>query len=78
MVANGLGVAILSDMMYRPWSLEGRRIETVTLKDAVPAMDVGLAWKRGTTCTPAMQAFRDYFRQLYLEPSLSPPGRVRQ
>ncbi|MFP3480811.1 LysR substrate-binding domain-containing protein, partial [Burkholderia sp. SIMBA_057] len=26
MVANGSGVAILSDMVYRPWSLEGRRI----------------------------------------------------
>lgn len=66
MVANGLGVAILSDMVYRPWSLEGRRIETVTLKDPVPAMDVGLAWKRGAACTPVMQALRDYFRQQYL------------
>lgn len=77
MVANGLGVAILSDMVYRPWSLEGRRIETVTLKDAVPAMDVGLAWKTGTTYTPVMQAFRAYFRQLYLEPSLTSLGRTR-
>ena len=29
MVANGSGVAVLSDMVYRPWSLEGRRIETI-------------------------------------------------
>ena len=27
MVATGAGVAILSDMVYRPWSLEGDRIE---------------------------------------------------
>jgi len=77
MVANGLGVAILSDMVYRPWSLEGRRIETITLKDAAPAMNVGLAWKTGATYTPVMAAFRDYFRQLYMEPVLSPLGRVR-
>lgn len=65
LVANGQGVAILSDMVLRPWSLEGKRIETIVLRDPVPAMDVGLAWKRGAAFTPAMQAFRDYFRQAY-------------
>ena len=44
MVANGMGVSVLSDMVYRPWSLEGRRVEVVTLADPVPSMDVGLAW----------------------------------
>ena len=76
MVANGLGVAILSDMVYRPWSLEGRRIETITLKERVPRMDVGLAWKGGVEHSPAMQAFRDYFRQLYMEPAVG-AGRSR-
>lgn len=68
MVANGMGVAILSDMVYRPWSLEGRRIETITLKDPIPRMDVGLAWRSVAKSTPAMIAFRDYFRDLYLDP----------
>ena len=76
MVANGLGVAILSDMVYRPWSLEGRRIETITLKERVPRMDVGLAWKGGVEHSPAMQAFRGYFRQLYMEPAVG-AGRSR-
>jgi len=67
-VANGLGVSILSDMVYRPWSLEGRRIETINLKDPIPPMNVGLAWKAAAELTPAMSAFRDYFRQIYLEP----------
>lgn len=67
-VANEQGVAILSDMVHRPWSLEGRRIETVVLTDSVPSMDVGLAWKRGVSFTPQMQAFRDYFRQTYSIP----------
>ena len=65
MVANGMGVAILSDMVLRPWSLEGKRIETITLRDPVPAMDVGLAWKRNVTFTPAMEAFRAHFRQAF-------------
>ena len=76
MVANGLGVAILSDMVYRPWSLEGRRIETITLKEHVPRMDVGLAWKAGVEHSPAMQAFRAYFKQLYMEPTAG-TGRSR-
>ena len=76
MVANGLGVAILSDMVYRPWSLEGRRIETITLKERVPRMDVGLAWKGGVEHSLAMQAFRSYFKQLYMEPTAG-GGRSR-
>lgn len=66
-VANGLGVTILSDMVYRPWSLEGKRIETINLRNAVPAMNIGLGWKNGIEFTPAMKAFRDYFRQQLLE-----------
>ncbi len=73
MVANGLGVAILSDMVYRPWSLEGRRIETITLKDPVPAMDVGLAWKAGGNHSPTMQAFREYFKLLYRKQWMDAP-----
>ena len=77
MVANGLGVTILSDMVYRPWSLEGRRIETINLKDAVPTMNVGLGWKQGALQTAPMRAFREYFKQLYLEPSYARAGRSR-
>ena len=68
MVANGSGVAILSDMVYRPWSLEGRRIETVQLGDPVPPMSVGLDWRRQQEISPAMHAFREYFRHTFMEP----------
>lgn len=61
MVATGMGVTILSDMVYRPWSLDGQRIETRNLADPVPTMDVGLAWKRNATMTAAAKAFYDYF-----------------
>ncbi|MFC5322335.1 LysR family transcriptional regulator [Bradyrhizobium oligotrophicum] len=70
MVANGQGVAILSDMVLRPWSLEGRRIETIVLSDPVPAMDIGLAWRRNIEFTPAMEVFRSYFRQAFYIPTL--------
>ncbi len=60
MVATGMGVTILSDMVYRPWSLEGQRIEVRTVADAVPSMDVGLAWRRGKSMPPSAHAFHEY------------------
>lgn len=69
LVADGQGVAILSDMVLRPWSLEGKRIETAVPTDPIPAMDVGLAWRRNTQFTPAMEAFRSYFHQTFSLPS---------
>jgi len=68
MVANGSGVAILSDLVHRPWSLEGKRIETLTVTDKVTPMSVGLAWHREREFSPAMQAFRNYFHDAFLAP----------
>lgn len=68
LVANGQGVTILSDMVYRPWSLEGRRLETMVPSDQIPPMNVGLAWRKGAEFTPQMTLFRDYFRMAFLAP----------
>ncbi|MBW8282628.1 MAG: LysR family transcriptional regulator [Rhizobium sp.] len=65
LVANRQGVAILSDMVHRPWSLEGKRIETIALTEPIPSMDVGLAWRRNAEFTPAMEAVRSYFRRSF-------------
>ncbi len=62
MVATGMGVTVLSDMVYRPWSLEGQRIEVKNLTEGVPTMDVGLAQRRGAELSPSAAAFRDYLR----------------
>ncbi|UYV35677.1 LysR family transcriptional regulator [Rhodobacteraceae bacterium D3-12] len=70
LVANGQGVTILSDMVYRPWSLEGRRIETVSTDVEIPTMDVGLALNRATPLTPAIEALRSYFTSAFLSPKL--------
>lgn len=60
MVALGLGVTILSDMVFRPWSLDGRRIRTVPLKNPIPPMEVGLIWRKGQPLSPVAEAFRKY------------------
>ena len=65
-VANGLGVTILSDMVYRPWSLEAKRIETLVPVEPVPPMNVGLAWRSGAEFSEAMTALKDYFRAAFL------------
>lgn len=77
MVANGQGITILSDMVYRPWSLEGKRIETINLKDKVPTMNIGIGWKRGREHTPVMQIFRDYFKHLFLDQVTGKVGKTR-
>jgi DNA-binding transcriptional LysR family regulator len=59
MVALGLGVTILSDMVFRPWSLDGRRIRTVDVAWPLPDMEVGLAWRREQLSPPA-EAFREF------------------
>ena len=60
MVADGIGVTILSDMVYRPWSLEGQRIELRSIVDEIPTMDVGLAWNKLNEQTPATTVLRDF------------------
>jgi DNA-binding transcriptional LysR family regulator len=62
MVAGGMGITILSDLIYRPWSLEGQRIDTRVIEDEVPSMDVGLAWRRDAELTEAARAYRDFMR----------------
>lgn len=58
LVATGAGVAILPDMTYRPWSLDGDRIEARSLDFEVPTVDVGLVWRRGSTQTEVPTIFR--------------------
>ena len=57
MVANEIGVAILSDIEYRPWSLEGRRVETIEVSDEIPTLDIGIAWSTSTEFDTVTEAF---------------------
>lgn len=47
LVANGAGATILPDVLFRPWSLEGERIEWRPLRENVPALEIGVAWRGG-------------------------------
>lgn len=67
-VANGNGITVLSDMVYRPWSLEGKRVETRVPQHPVPDMKVGLAWCRGTVFTDPMAALHGYFHRQFKNP----------
>ncbi len=69
-IANGQGVTILSDMVYRPWSLEGRRIETVSTDIDIPTMDVGLAWRKSREFSQPLNLLYDYFRASFMSPQV--------
>lgn len=60
LVAHGFGVTILSDIVYRPWSLEGRRIESRSVADIVPPMEVGLVSRRTGQLPPVAYAFQQF------------------
>ncbi|MNT86620.1 hypothetical protein D3C72_2269300 [compost metagenome] len=47
-------------MVYRPWSLEGRKIEAVPITDAVPPMEAGLLWHPRAAMAKPADAFRQF------------------
>jgi DNA-binding transcriptional LysR family regulator len=65
LVATGAGITILSDMVFRPWSLEGDRLEVREVGDDIPTMDVGLAWRRNGELSEPAKAFIDFCRLEY-------------
>lgn len=66
LVGTGIGIAILPDMTYRPWSLDGDRVEMRPLGEPLPTVDVGLVWRKGSSVTDTARYFielaRDYSR----------------
>jgi DNA-binding transcriptional LysR family regulator len=59
-VAYGFGVTILSEMVFRPWSLEGKRIEARSISPGVPQMDVGTIWRKDTSLSGTANTFLDF------------------
>ena len=49
LVATGAGVALLPDLVYRPWSLEGDRIDSRDVSGSLPVVQVGVVWRKGST-----------------------------
>lgn len=64
-VANGFGVTILSDMVFRPWSLEGKRIESRPILNAIPHMEAGILWNPENPHTKQARALQQFLVQAY-------------
>jgi len=56
LVATGAGIAILPDLVYRPWSLEGDKVEVRALVEPLPAALVGVVRRRGSAATPTVRS----------------------
>lgn len=59
LVATGAGVAVLPDLVYRPWSLEGDRIEARPTVEPLPPVRVGVVWRRGSRLSEPAARFLD-------------------
>lgn len=57
MVAFQRGITILSDLVYRPWSLEGRRVLRQNIAQTIPTMDIGCVWATDRPLSPAIKSF---------------------
>lgn len=66
LVAQGRGVTILSDLVYRPWSLDGLRIMRRTVDDCITYMDVGVVKALAQPLSPASQEVINFMRQLVI------------
>ena len=57
LVATGAGLALLPELIYRPWSLEGDRIEIRDISTEMPEVQVGIVWRRGSSLTGVAKNF---------------------
>ena len=48
---------VMPDLVYRPWSLEGDRIESRDVSGALPVVQVGLVWRRGSSLPAAAKEY---------------------
>lgn len=74
MVANGSCVTILSDAVYRPWSLEGKRIYNISLRPSPPPMAVGVAWTKEKPLNAITKHLINYFIKVGGRQGMEPLG----
>lgn len=63
LVAYGFGVSILADLVYRPWSLEGKKIIALPVADPLEPMEVGLLWSPAREPQGLAETFRQFLIQ---------------
>ena len=59
-VGQGLGVTILSDMVYRPWSLDGKKINAIPIEGGVPDLEAGMFWSKEWDLNTVADAFQRF------------------
>jgi DNA-binding transcriptional LysR family regulator len=57
LVATGAGVAVLPDLIYRPWSLEGDKIDARDVSGELPVVKVGIVWRKGSPLPESAREF---------------------
>jgi DNA-binding transcriptional LysR family regulator len=63
LVGAGAGIAVLPDFLYRPWTLDAEHVDVRPVRDALPTVDVGLVWRRGSGLKPAAREFIELARE---------------
>ncbi|MAK89854.1 MAG: LysR family transcriptional regulator [Oleibacter sp.] len=63
LVSAGMGLALMPDMTYRPWSVEGDRVEARNIPQISDTLDIGLAWRRGGARNPVIDHFLPVARE---------------
>lgn len=63
LVGAGAGIAVLPDFLYRPWTLDAEHVDVRPLRDALPTVDVGLVWRRGSGLKPVAVEFIELARE---------------
>ena len=62
LVGTNAGIAILPDLLYRPWSLDGDRVLAKRSRDTLPTVDIGLVWRRLSRRSEAADLFMETAR----------------
>ncbi len=71
-IAREQGVTILSNLLYRPWSLDGTRIVSKPIAETVPTMNLGIVWCGDRVPTPQSFYFIEFMKRIFNEKAQSP------
>ena len=59
LVAVRHAIAIMPDLVYRPWSLDGDKIEAHRVSENLPVTEAVIAWRRGSVLNAPIQGLID-------------------
>ncbi|KJF70826.1 LysR family transcriptional regulator [Agrobacterium arsenijevicii] len=65
LVGTNTGVAIMPDLAFRPYTLEGDRLEARPVEGLSVTLDVGLVWRQGSPDTDQAEIFKTVARDYH-------------